>query len=108
MEITLRVHRTYLLRCMCSAPRQIRLKTRGVAEEEIKLASRLEATLPVTLRANGFSAIFSFSLRPNLISSCFSHISLAPIGRARASGLPLGNGAGRDPRNPGKRGKIYF
>ncbi len=74
----------------------------------LSLPLGLEATLPVTLRANGFSAIFSFSLRPNLISSCFSHISLAPIGRARASGLPLGNGAGRDPRNPGKRGKIYF
>ena len=74
----------------------------------LSLPLGLEATLPVTLRANGFSAIFSFSLRPNLISSCFSHISLAPIGRARASGLPLGNGAGRDPRNPGKRGKIYI
>jgi hypothetical protein len=36
----------------------------------------------------------------------FLPINLAPIGRARASGLPQGNGAGRDPRNPAKRDKL--
>ncbi|MBQ2481554.1 MAG: hypothetical protein II516_09935, partial [Treponema sp.] len=44
---------------LCSAPRQIRLKTRGVAEYEIKLAARLEATLPGTFRSNaGFQPDF--------------------------------------------------